>query len=333
MIFAATDVEGTEGVVDLGIGGGVAGEILGAKLVLDLIEGLFKLLAVVADVDDAAAGVFGETFHVGVAGVAHAEAAIEAAVGDEDDVDYGVGLLSGFGGGLEIFLRALIAAVGEENENLAAGLLTELVVCGQIDGVVKEGAAGAAVAGDGARAGTGVDDGGVDGTLNLAGAVGVVGEEVDVNVEGDEEGLVLGGEDVFEELGAGLLLEGEDVDLASAGVEENADGEGEIFFLGEVLGLLQVLVFKDGAVVLVEVGDVAVLVADGEVDVDEVDVDFEGLDVAVDGLGRGFAGRGWAAGGRRILRAEDGDETKNDNCGSGDEAEETHTPLDDEVGA
>ena len=128
----------------------------------------------------------------------------------------------------------------------------------------------------------------VDGALELAGAVGVVGEEVDVDVEGDEEGLVLGGEDVFEELGAGLLLEGEDVHLAAGGVEQDADGEGEVLLLGEVLDGLRALVLEDAAVVLVEVGDVAVLVADGEVDVDEVDVDLEGLGLAdSDGLGAG----------------------------------------------
>ena len=289
LALLAGDVEGAEGAVDLGVGGGVAGEVLGAEFVLNLVEGFLELLAVVADVDDAAAGVGGEALHVAGAGVGEVDAeasAVEAAVGDEDDVDDGVGLLGGFGGGLEGLLRALVAAVGEQDEDLAAGFLAELVVGGEVDGVEEQGAAGVAVAGDGAGAGAGVDLGVVDGALDLAGAVGVVGEEVDVDVEGDEEGLVLGGEDVFEELGAGLLLEGEDVHLAAAGVEEDADGEGEIFLLGEVLGLLKLFVLEDAAVVLVEVGDVAALVADGEVDVDEVDVDFEGLDVAdVDGLG------------------------------------------------
>jgi hypothetical protein len=156
-------------------------------------------------------------------------------------------------------------------------------------------------------AGAGVDHSGVDGVLDLAGAVGVVGEEIDVNVEGDEEGFVFGGEDVFEELGSGLLLEGKDVLLAAAGVEEDADGEGEIFFLGEVLDGLGCPVFEDVAVVLVKVGDVAVFVADGEVNVDEVDVDFEGLDVTdVDGLGLGFT-LGWrTTGGWRLLRVEGG---------------------------
>ncbi len=204
---------------------------------------------------------------------------------------------------------------------------------GEVDGVVEEGTAGVAVAGDRAGAGAGVDDGAIDGSSDLAGVVGVIGQEVDVNVEGDEEGFVLGGEDVFEELGTGGLFEGEDVHLAAAGVEEDTDGEGEIFFLSEVLGLLEALVLEDAAVVFVEVGDVAVLVADGEVDVDEVDVDFEGLDFAdVDGLGLGFAGGRRTAGRGCLLRVEDGSETEGQGGGGG-ETEEAHTALDDEVGA
>src|ERR1700677_4525521 len=95
----AGEVEGAEGtVVDLGVGGGVAGEVLGAELVLNLVEGLFELLAVVAYVDDAASSVFCEALHIGVAGVdAEAAAAVKAAIGDENDVDDGVGLLGGFG--------------------------------------------------------------------------------------------------------------------------------------------------------------------------------------------------------------------------------------------
>ncbi len=189
----AGDVESAEGAVDLGVGGGVAGEVLGAELVLNLLEGLFELFAVVAYVDDAATGLGGKALHVAIAGVGHAEAAVEAAVGDEDDVDDGVGLLGSFGGGFEILLRALVAAIGEEDEDLAASLLTELVVGGEVDGVVEQGAAGGAVAGDGAGACAGVDLGAVNGALYFAGAVGVVGEEIDVDVEGDEKGLVFGG--------------------------------------------------------------------------------------------------------------------------------------------
>src|SRR5258708_21892014 len=117
LVFGAGDVEGAEAaVVDLGVGGGVAGEILGAELVLDLVEGFLKLFAVVAYVDDAAAGLVGEAVHVAGA-VAEAEVAEAAAVGDEDDVDDGVGFLGGFDGGLEGLLRTLVAAVGEGDED------------------------------------------------------------------------------------------------------------------------------------------------------------------------------------------------------------------------
>ena len=67
-------------------------------------------------------------------------------VGDEDDVDDGVGFLGGFDGGFEGLLRALVAAVGEHDEDLAAGFLAEFVVGGEVDGVEEEGAAGGAVA-------------------------------------------------------------------------------------------------------------------------------------------------------------------------------------------
>src|SRR5258708_1366670 len=109
----------------------------------------YFVVAGAAFVVDLAAGGFGEALHVAFAAVAHAESAVEAAVGDEDDVDDGVGLLGGFRGRLEGLLRALVAAVGKEDEDLAAGLLVELVVGGEVDSVVEEGAAGLAVAGDG----------------------------------------------------------------------------------------------------------------------------------------------------------------------------------------
>ena len=63
------------------------------------------------------------------------------AVGDEDGVDDGVGLLGGLGRGLEGLLRALVLAVGEDDEDLAAGLRLQLVVRGEVDGVVEQRAA------------------------------------------------------------------------------------------------------------------------------------------------------------------------------------------------
>ncbi len=88
----------------------------------------------------------------------------------------------------------------------------------------------------------------VDGGRELGEAGGVVGGEVYVDVEGDEEGEVAGGEDGFEEGDGVLLLGGEDALLAAAGVEQDADGEREIFFLGEGLDGLGLMVVEDMAV-------------------------------------------------------------------------------------
>jgi len=152
----------------------------------------------------------------------------------------------------------------------------------------------------------------VDGALNFVGVVGVVGQQVYVDVEGDEEGFVFGGEDVAEEGGAGFLLKGKDVLLAAAGIEQNADGERQVFLLREVLEGLELAVFKEAAVAVFEAGDETALVVDGEVDVDEIDVDVEGGGVGVALLlgGSGAGGR-WAVGGRGFLGAE--------GCGASEE--------------
>jgi len=256
---------------------------LGAKLVLDLVEGLLQFAAVVAYVDDAAAGVVGELIHVDdavIEGITH----VIGAVGDEDHIDDGVGFLCGFGGGLEGFLRALVAAVGEKDDDLASSFDTKLVMRGEVDGVEEQRTAGiacrkwaAADAGD-AGAGAGrVDRCLVDGALQFAGVVGVVGEQVDVDVERDEECFVFWGENVAEERSAGFLLQRQNGLLAAAGVQQNTDGEREIFFLRKVFDGLLFGIFKDAAVIFAEAGDVAVFVADGEIDVDKVDLDVQGL--------------------------------------------------------
>ena len=96
---------------------------MGAELVGDLGEGGVQLGGVVAYVDDAAAGGFGEVVHGGF-GVGEVGEVVGEGVGaDEDDVEDGVRALGGFGGVGEGFLGALIAAVGEEDEDFAAGLV------------------------------------------------------------------------------------------------------------------------------------------------------------------------------------------------------------------
>ena len=107
-----------------------------------------KLFGIVTDVDDAAAGVVRELLHLAVATESHAQAGVKAAVGDEDDVDDGVGLLGSLGSSLQGFLRALFATVGEHDEDLATSFLAEFVMGSKVDGVVEKCAFGVGVAGD-----------------------------------------------------------------------------------------------------------------------------------------------------------------------------------------
>ena len=101
----------------------------------------------------------------------------------------------------------------------------QLFIRGEIDRIEEQRPAGRGVAGHGSGSGSGVDGGLLKCALQFAWAVCVVGEQVDVDVKGDQEGLVLGGKDIFEELRAGVLLHGEDILLAAAGVKQQADGQ------------------------------------------------------------------------------------------------------------
>ncbi len=280
----------------------------------------------------------GKLLHLPVAGVAEAEPGVEAAVGDQDDVDDGVGLLGGLGGGLEGLLRALLAAVGQHDDDLSSGFGAQLVVRGEVDGVVEMGAADARVAGDAAGADAGVDARLFHGALQLAGGAGVVGQQVDVDVKGDKEGFVLGLEDVLEELDAGGLLKRQNVLLGAGGVEQDADGERQGLLLGEVLDDLRLFRSALGplgqdAVVFLQISDEAGLVARGEVDVDEVGADLKGLERAdVGGRFGGGVGFGrWASGAGGLLRAG-GRQPRGGEEGSGGEYRKAHRRLDDGLG-
>ena len=83
-----------------------------------------------------------------------------------------------------------------------------------------------------------------------------------------EERFVLGRQHFAQEAGTGVLFKGQDVRLAAAGVEQDANGQGEVLLLGETFDGLSSLVLGDLAIVFAEAADEAVLVARGEVDVD-----------------------------------------------------------------
>ena len=66
-----------------------------------------------------------------------------------------------------------------------------------------------------------------------------------------------GSEDFAEEARTGVLLEWKDVRLAAAGVQQYADGEGQVLLLRQVLDGLRIVVFGYLAVVLAKAGDEA----------------------------------------------------------------------------
>ena len=70
-----------------------------------------------------------------------AAAAVETAVGDEQDVADGVGFLGGFDGISDLETAAFVFSIGEQDHRLAPDFVAEFVVRGEIDGVIERGAA------------------------------------------------------------------------------------------------------------------------------------------------------------------------------------------------
>ena len=161
-----------------------------------------------------------------------------------------------------------------------------------MDGVVEQSAATVAVtaratavavstatgaaAGAGLRELRGVDS--INGGLEFLSRRGEVLEEFDFVIEVDEEGFVfIFAEDVVEEGAAGGAFLIEDAALAEAGVDEEAEGEGEIGFFGEIGDGLGLGVLFEGEVVFGKIADeVAALVADSGEEIDGGDVDGDG---------------------------------------------------------
>ena len=97
-------------------------------------------------------------------------------------------------------------------------------------------------------------------------------------IEMDEEGFVFVlAQDAIEERAAGGALLIEDATLAKAGVDEEAEGEREIGFLGEIGDGLGLGVLLEGEVVFGKIADkVAVFVSDGGDEIDGGDVESDG---------------------------------------------------------
>jgi len=136
--------------------------------------------------------------------------------------------------------------------------------------------------------------------LEVFDAVGEGARELGPFIETNEEKFVLGISGL-EELEGGLAGFVDLVGHTAAKVEDNTNGNGDIF-RGEADNFLLDIVFKDAEVVGIKAGDEAVKgVGNGNVDQGEVHIgadDFSGLDGYGRGVVRNFTGLGDGSGGR-----------------------------------
>src|SRR5215469_3795064 len=196
-------------------------------------------------------------------------------------MDYGIGALGGFNRFFEPDFAALVLRVRHDDNGFAAGFAVEFVAASEVDGVVESrarhvAADRAGIPGNVSAAGR-IDAGFVDGAVENAAVVGEVSEEVDVGIEGDNHGLITLAQDSVKETGAGILDRAKHALFAAGGVEQKSEGDGKSHFLGEEGDLFFVSVLADLEVVLLEVGDNALIfVADGGEQVDEVDFGLDG---------------------------------------------------------
>ena len=125
---------------------------------------------------------------------------------------------------------------------------------------------------------TGVDFHFVHGRLQAANVTRVILHQRRVDVEVNHVGLVLVGENLAEKRTADFFLHVEHSHLAAGRIDEDAEGERQVRFGGEVFDGLRFAVFEDREVVFGKVGhECAMLVLDVKEKSDDVDADFQGL--------------------------------------------------------
>ena len=89
----------------------------------------------------------------------------------------------------------------------------------------------------------------------------------------DERAILVRAEHLAEEAIAGGALFGQEAALADAGIDQEAERQGQAGFLGEIADGLRAAVFFEGEIVLGEVGDhVALSVANRGEEIDDADV-------------------------------------------------------------
>ena len=155
----------------------------------------------------------------------------------------------------------------------------------QIDGVVEHRTFGIRTARQGSAALTGqaaatgrrsINARAIEGCPQQARRVGEVLQQVGIDIEADHERQVLGAQDLIQKIGPDFLLHLEHLPLAAAGIDQNAQGQGEVGFGGEILDGLRVAVLVDLEVVPGQIGNQpAFLIFDIEEELDNIDINFE----------------------------------------------------------
>jgi hypothetical protein len=204
-----------------------------------------------------------------------------------DGVDDGVGALGCFECAGEALLAAAVDAIGEDDERLAALLLCHEFVGGEKGGVVEGVAAASSMAATVVTGVVGVCGGCavviagsaefLERGLKFGAGSGEVLQEFYLARELDDAGLIAGsGEHLFEKSSAGGSLLVEDTALTEAGIDQQAESEGEIGVLVEVADVLGVAVYLKNEVVFSEVLDEGpFLIADDDGEIDEAGIDRE----------------------------------------------------------
>jgi hypothetical protein len=306
----------------------VASGIIAASIAATRISASWVTSARVASAGIAAAGVAATRISTtGVAATVLGAILVGLFAFEVDGVDDGVGALGGFDGFDEGLSTAAVAAVGEDDDGLATGLLAHELVGGEEEGVIENGASAATGAAGCATVvrGSGVSAGGVylleSGLEQWAGR-GQILQELSFGSELNNECLIFRrSQHLIEEGAAGGSFLVDDFSLREACVYQQTEGKGEIGVLVEVANRLRLTVdLKDEVILRKILNERSFFVADDDREVDEA---------GVDGDGGGGGDRSLVGGGGLLLR---GKERRKKNAGQKkrpERAEDDHMELDD----
>ena len=214
-------------------------------------------------------------------------------IGKQDAINEGIGALRGGDGFRQSLFAAVVNAIGEYDEGLAAWLLFQQFVGGQENGVVEQCAAPAAAVGttptaSAARGATTATRGAtlrelrrsnlINGRLEFLAGRGEVLKKRNLTVKLNDKGFVLvHAQNLIEKCAAGGALLIQEAPLAHAGVHQQSKRKGEIGFLCEISDGLGLAILFQGEIVLGQIADdVPMLIAHGGEQVDGVDVERDG---------------------------------------------------------